>query len=528
MSDQAQPSGVVDGTERVGSEQPNELSRYITGTDIARSIIGIDQLTKNYTQTRNDEESGAESSDSTSNEKATGATPSTGNAGDGAAVATGEGHRGAPAQRVSMFDPSVKQLRIKVAVKFIMVWFIIGCLITASFSLYWGSLYNRQSHLVKVKMLVVIEDDYMTGVNQTIGEAYMDIINTSLKHKGDWTILNGTQEIDEFFGPYTNLTAEIIERVHHREYWTATHVSANATLGLLNYYKGELATKPMQVQYVYESGRDPTGMSTILAVIEELTQLFESTVFPTLLSELLSMLSSEQLLTFMSASTVSVNPYFGELDYRPFYNSILLAPLQVGLIFLLISSFILFNFFGQVHAILLPHVKIPHYMLYRFLGNHISYLVLSLFICTVSAIFQIDFTLAFGRAGFVIFWFSTYLTMAAVGGANDNVCMVIFAHNPPFLGVWLISFVIMNVSPSFSAMALTNNFYRYGYAMPMHQANEIFKVIFLDLWKGNLGRNYGILVVWIVLNTVINPFVLKHVGSVMAKRAAAEARAKAN
>lgn len=74
-------------------------------------------------------------------------------------------------------------------------------------------------------------------------------------------------------------------------------------------------------------------------------------------------------------------------------------------------------------------------------------------------------------------------------------------------------------------MALTSHFYRYGYMMPIHSSNEITKVIFLDIWKGQLGLYYGLLVVWVVVNALLNPLVLKHCGKIMAKRAQAAAAA---
>jgi hypothetical protein len=497
MSNIPLPEGIV-----------NTPSSEVTNAeDIERSIYGVDNLVRHYTQQQDDEEAFEGSLDGSQDTQITGKLPQ------------------GPPKKVGVFDSSVKSLRIKVLIKFMIVWFILGSLIIASFSIYWGSLYNRLSHMHNLKMLVVIEDDAITNVSPTIGEAILNLIQQDFKSDGNWKILNGSAEVEQFFGPGENVTAGIIEEVHHRNYWTATHVMANATLNQLNWYAGEFSVPPVAVQYVYESGRDPSAMPNIIKVLSSITTSFETEVYPSMASQLFSQLSSQQLNTFLTSDNVYVPPMFTQLDYRPFLDSILMAPLQVGLIFLIITSFLLFNFSGQIHAILLPHVKIPHYLIYRFIGNHISYFILALFISTVSAIYQIDFTLSIGKAGFVVFWFTTYLTMAAVGGMNENVCMMIFAHNPPFLGLWLISFVILNVSPTFSPMALTNQFYRYGYAMPIHQANEIFKVLLLNLWKGDLGLNYGILAIWIVLNTVLNPFCLKHVGKVMGKKAAAAAAA---
>jgi hypothetical protein len=474
--------------------------------DIERSIYGVDHLVRHFTQ-QTDHERGVEgSSDGSQDTKLS------------------EKSSQDPQNRVGLFDASMKSLRMKVFLKFIMVWLILGALIIASFSIYWGSLYNRKSHMHNLKMLVVVEDDAVTDVFPTIGNSIINLIQQDFQSEGFWKILNGSAEIEQFFGPGADVSNGIIEEVHHRKYWTATHVLANATLNQLKWYSGELSEPPITVQYVYESGRDPSGMPSIIKVLTSITTIFETQVYPSIASQIFNQLSSKQMETFLTSGNVYVSPLQVQLDYRPFFDSILMAPLQVGLIYLIITSFLLFNFSGQIHTILLPHVKIHHYLIYRFLGNHVSYFILALFISTVSAIYQIDFALSVGKAGFVVYWLTTYLTMAAAGGTNENVCMLIFAYNPPFLGLWLISFVILNISPTFSPIDLTNQFYRYGYAMPIYQANEIFKVLLLDIWKGDIGLNYGILVIWIVINTVLNPLCLKHVGKVLSRKTAAMAK----
>lgn len=154
-------------------------------------------------------------------------------------------------------------------------------------------------------------------------------------------------------------------------------------------------------------------------------------------------------------------------------------------------------------------LKPIHMLLYRYIIAYVNYFFLSLFFCAVSAAFQVNFTLAFGKGGFVVAWMSSWLLMAAVGGANENMITIILSFGPQYLGFWLIFWVVMNISPSFYPMALCNNFYRYGYAMPIHNGVEIFRVIFLNLDKKDLGRNYGILVAWCVVNALFFPVAMK-------------------
>lgn len=74
-------------------------------------------------------------------------------------------------------------------------------------------------------------------------------------------------------------------------------------------------------------------------------------------------------------------------------------------------------------------------------------------------------------------------------------------------------------------MVLNNEFYRYGYIMPIHNAVDIYKVIFLNLTKRKMGRNYGILVAWVALNTSLMPFCMKFAGKKMQKNAMQAAEA---
>ena len=201
-----------------------------------------------------------------------------------------------------------------------------------------------------------------------------------------------------------------------------------------------------------------------------------------------------------------------EIDNRAFTDSTLMGPMQVGLIYCVLLTFFQLSLFGPVHGMITPLLKPVHIIIYRLVSSWATYFFLSLFFCTVSAIFKVDFTLAYGRAGFIVYWMTTWLLMGAVGGANENVLSLLLAFYPQFLGFWLITWIILNISPSFVSMVLCNRLYRYGYMTPIYNGLECYRVIFMNTYKGNLGRNYGVLVAWCVLNTLLFPLVMKVVG----------------
>lgn len=80
----------------------------------------------------------------------------------------------------------------------------------------------------------------------------------------------------------------------------------------------------------------------------------------------------------------------------------------------------------------------------------------------VTLAFQVDFAVTFGKSGFLVYWMVTFLTMWSVGLANELAAMLILTIYPPMVGFWLIFWVIINITPTFTPIALLPEFYRYG------------------------------------------------------------------
>ena len=64
-----------------------------------------------------------------------------------------------------------------------------------------------------------------------------------------------------------------------------------------------------------------------------------------------------------------------------------------------------------------------------------------------------------------------------------------------------IFLIVVNISSTYSALALTPGFYRYGYVLPMYNTFEASYVVFFNTSRGTLGQNYAILAALVVLNT---------------------------
>jgi hypothetical protein len=110
--------------------------------------------------------------------------------------------------------------------------------------------------------------------------------------------------------------------------------------------------------------------------------------------------------------------------------------------------------------------------------------------------------------------------MIALGLACENVAMIV---GQPWTGLWLIFWVITNVSTAFYDIELgminarsckhivfTNviaapGFYHFGYAWPLHYVVEASRQVLFDL-HSRIGLDFGVLIAWGAVNTLLFPF----------------------
>lgn len=170
-----------------------------------------------------------------------------------------------------------------------------------------------------------------------------------------------------------------------------------------------------------------------------------------------------------------------------------------------------------------------------------AYLMLSLAYSFVSLAFQINFSGgnvtsetavastvdgysnpdAYGRGTFVVYWMLNFWGMIALGLACENVAMIgkllsrllyccmrvltIKIVGQPWTGLWLIFWVISNVSTAFYDIDIEPAFYRFGYAWPLHYVVEGSRQILFDL-HSRIGLDFGVLIAWGAVNTALFPF----------------------
>jgi len=135
-----------------------------------------------------------------------------------------------------------------------------------------------------------------------------------------------------------------------------------------------------------------------------------------------------------------------------------------------------------------PPLKFPQLILWRYTATLSAYVFLSLAYSLISLAFLVNFSGgnpvsshiwptvaeagnpdAYGKATFLVYWALNFWGMVALGLASENVAMFI---GMPWMGLWLIFWVITNVSTSFYDIDIEPRFYYWGYAWPLHHGKS--------------------------------------------------------
>lgn len=374
-------------------------------------------------------------------------------------------------------------------------------------SLYWAVQFRVESKLGHLKVLVV---DFDSSPDALVGPAVTDLANqlASQEQTLGYTVRPPT----DFTGPLG-----VVQDVHDQHCWAAIIVSPDATSLLRNAIDGNTTYNPSDVaQFVYISARDETTVSNY---INPALNSFELQLRAQFGPQWVQFLA-QQSINFSSVPPQAVNPAiaFSELDLRPFSPSAVTPSVTIGLIYLIIIAFFNFPFIMPVHGMFLKGerpLKIPQWLLWRVISSIVAYFFLSLFYSFVSLAFQIPFSNspapdtvsannpnAYGKGSFVVFWMLNWVGMAALGFPCENMAMIL---GFPYSSLFLIFWVITNVSSGFYALELAPRFFRWGYAWPLHRIVEALRTILFGT-HSRIGLDFGVLFAWIAVSLALFQF----------------------
>lgn len=168
----------------------------------------------------------------------------------------------------------------------------------------------------------------------------------------------------------------------------------------------------------------------------------------------------------------------GMNELRPWDHSVAIAPTFVGLIYLVILTFqITMASFGARQPIQ-KFLRLRSVIAMRLVTPIVGYIPISL----MFSLLNVPFKLPYGRTfpyggGFMTWWCVSYIGMLVMGLVLESVMTMVGLK---FIGVFLIFFIISNVSVSNLPIELSPSFFKYGYAMPFYQLRQIYITVLFN------------------------------------------------
>ncbi|WVQ83351.1 hypothetical protein IAT38_005490 [Cryptococcus sp. DSM 104549] len=390
--------------------------------------------------------------------------------------------------KYNFFDPEMAMFR-KIAFKI-----LIGtCVITTvvmwlCLPVYWGSLWKSNRYTDKLTVRVIDRDGGEIG--STISQFLLS--QTNLRY---------------FTTPSADFpdVASIEHDVVNEGVWASVVINSGASDALTSARQNGLASynASSAIEVFYAQARQETAVNTYLlpyiqaALSSSVGQYNARSVAQYLQANANN--ATAMTLLAQAPSTISTPVWYTLTNLRPYNQPVATAITLVGLIYMLIFSFIMTMTNNAVREIIAPFLNTRSYIFYRIISPLCLYLPISFFFAMINLPFKIHFGAHYTYAGgFFLWWFTLFLGMGAVGGATEFLITVV---GPKFVSFFLLPLIISNVSVVSLPHELQPWIYRYGVAMPFYNASRVVRTIIFNT-KNDIAENIGILLAWCVFNAI--------------------------
>jgi hypothetical protein len=422
---------------------------------------------------------------------------------------------------VGFWHPDLRQVRNRAFAKWIITTAFLMAFILAILSLYWAVFFKVENRLNHLLVYVVDMDGAApydnTGNAPFVGPTITQLVQQQLssgKPTLGWGIRPGSD--------FNNDPIAVRQAVYTFDAWAAIIINPNASALLYSAIaNGNASYDPLGAcQLVYQDARDDTNWFDFMApIVTQFMTQAQSMVGQKWATMAMQNASNPAVLANIQSVPQALNPAIGfsEFNLRPFYPYTGIPAVSIGLICkfcmicrhslsyenekltptadLIIISFFSFSFYMPIHMQYLkpenhPPLKFGQLVIWRWCATITAYLFLSLAYSFVSMAFQINFThtnsitsetqvtnmmegnpVAYGAGTFVVYWMLNFVGMIALGMACENVAMIV---GMPWMGLFLIFWVITNVSTAFYDIEIAPGFYHWGYAWPLHSSKSLF------------------------------------------------------
>lgn len=360
----------------------------------------------------------------------------------------------------------------------------------AVLSIYWGSLWKTNTHIHHLDGWVVDFDG--SDVGQFVSRAV--IASGGIPSMMTWhaipanLFLNGAQDIEHAL-VQNQAWAIIAINPSVTEALNAAVVDVDGAYipnGTVTAYVAEARNENAYRDVIYPN---------IVGVLGDVTESFNTQYIQSIPGK-----SSNLTTLLLNAPELVSQPISYTIDnMRPFDVPVASAVEFVGLIYMLILAFVV----TSVHYA--ARIDITHLedrltfkwlIIIRVVNPVILYFFISCFFSLLSVAFQVPFNRFYGGWGFVIYWMMTWLAMSAVGGAVESMITIL---TPRFIPLFLLLWIIANVSVCVFPSQLLPIIYRYGYAMPFYNVQQTVRAIVFGT-RDQIALNFGVQIAWIVVS----------------------------
>ncbi|KAF7967864.1 hypothetical protein HWV62_32882 [Athelia sp. TMB] len=367
----------------------------------------------------------------------------------------------------------------------------IWCVLT----IYWGALWRTFDLVHNLRGCVVDFDGGDVGAAVT---QYMGAI--AAKDQLTWAVQPSSM--------YPNGPADLADAVVQERCWVGIAVNPGASTNLSlaatatdGAYNGSLAVTAYTNEARNENAYSFLILPNVQTPLQTVTAQFALSYAKTLSArENLPAIVSQapQLLTAPISFTVH--------NLRPFDIAVAAAVDFVGLIYLLILSFIISgqHFGARLAAGLQRRLALRPLLVLRVVAPLLTYLWVSLMYSLLSLAYLVPFGRTFGRAGFVIYWMMSFCAMSALGLALEVMITLLTMRFVPFFLILWIIWAKANVSVSYYPIEVLPGVFRYGYASPFYNVSRTVRTILFNT-KNELGLNFGVQLAWVGVSLITLP-----------------------
>ncbi|KAG1802704.1 uncharacterized protein HD556DRAFT_1331824 [Suillus plorans] len=371
-----------------------------------------------------------------------------------------------------------------VLVLFVMIWGVLP--------IYWAALGRSYNNVHNLSGYVV---DFDGGeIGQAVTQAFKNITGSQ---QMSWLILDAAQ--------FPGGPDEVAQALLDHRCWAAVTVNPQASTNLnasINAANASYNTTQAVTAYLTSGRNENIYRGTITPqVISILTNI--SHIFSLSNSQLLASRSDISTL-LQTAPLLVIQPLaFTINDIRPFNVPVASAVDYVGLIYLLILAFVLTNqlLAARVESGFEKRLRLRPLIVIRLLWPVTLYFFVSLMYSLLSLAFGVPFGRKFGHAGFVIYWMMSWCSMTALGLALESMITLLTIK---FIPIFLILWIISNVSVAFYPIEVLPAVFRYGFAMPFYNVSTTVRAIIFDT-KNQIGLNFGVQFSWILISCITLP-----------------------